>query len=220
VKDLVSLVLLAGGSGSRMQSEIPKQFLQLKNKGVVFHSLDIFRNIDEIDEIIVVTDDKWRPAFQEYKVVFASPGARRQDSLFNGLQKVSPETKWILVHDAARPLITEKMVRNLIEEGKTHGAATLGVPLKATVKEGNLDKLVARTLDRSLLWEIQTPQFVSKQILIDGFAIANRDNLTVTDDTSLAELCGKPVKLVFGSYSNLKITTPEDIALAHAFINS
>lgn len=212
----VTLILLAGGTGSRMQMPTPKQFLQFKSKPIIFYSLDIFKQVKEITEIIVVAEAAYRPLLSPYHVKWADPGKRRQDSLWNGLAQVSPLNKWVMIHDAARPFITCEMVYKLIDEGKQVGAATVAVPLKATIKEATLENIVSKTLNRSTLWEIQTPQFVSKQVLLDGFKVAFEDDLTVTDDTSLAELIHHPVKLVVGTYKNIKITTPEDLSIAQA----
>ena len=216
--EAISVVLLAGGKGMRMGLSTPKQFLPLQGKPLVFYSLELFLKMEEVTEIVVVCDKSYRPLFAPYAVKFADPGTRRQDSLFNGLQEVSPTSKWICVHDAARPLITHEMVQTLFQEGRIHGAACLGMPVKWSVKARTKDNFVQQTIDRDYLWEIQTPQFLSKELLMQGFALAQEKNLTVTDDVSLAEHLGHPVKLVKGAYSNIKITTPEDLTLAHQLL--
>lgn len=211
---MISLILLAGGKGERMNRSLPKQFLPLQEKAIALHSLEVFAQCPEVNEIIVVSKPEYRHYFADYSVQFAHPGSRRQDSLLNGLQKVASNSQWICIHDAARPFITPHMVSTLIIEGKKTGAATLGMPIKATIKEVTEENLVHRTLDRSQIWEIQTPQFIKKEILEKGFEEAHRRNLTITDDVSLAEIIGAPVKLVTGSYQNIKITTPEDLCFA------
>ncbi len=209
-----SLILLAGGSGQRMQTETPKQFLPLKNLPVALHSLQIFLKTEKFEQIVVVCAEKFRHFFEGFSVVFASPGLLRQDSVFNGLQKVDPDSEWVCVHDAARPFITEEMVHNLFEGGKTASSATLAMPVKYTLKEIGEGDFVARTLNRSHIWEIQTPQLIKKQILQKGFEHVHQNGLEVTDDVSIAELIGESVKLVTGSYKNIKLTTPEDLAFA------
>lgn len=209
----ISLILLAGGTGTRMQSAIPKQFLELGGKPLSLYSYEIFLQLPEIQEIIVVAPLQWRHLFPEVKK-FALPGLRRQDSVYNGLQEVDEKHEWVITHDSARPFITSEMVKNLISEGKKTGAATLGVPLKPTIKEQTSDQHILRTLERASLVEIQTPQILRKETLQKGFSYADHYSLTVTDDTSFAELLGLPVKVVPGGYSNLKITTPEDIQIA------
>lgn len=207
----ISAVLLAGGKGTRMGSALPKQYLMLEEKPMACHSLEVLRAHPAIEQIIIVCDPEYRAFFSAYTVDFAEPGERRQDSLFNGLQLV--EGDWVCVHDAARPYLTKDLLSRLIEEGKKTGAATLAMPVKNTIKESDVDGLVLSTPDRRYLWEVQTPQLLTKKILEQGFAFAQQHHLTVTDDVSLAELINHPVKLVPGSYQNLKITTVEDLCL-------
>ncbi|MEZ5315111.1 MAG: 2-C-methyl-D-erythritol 4-phosphate cytidylyltransferase [Chlamydiales bacterium] len=202
-------IILAGGQGQRMNAPLPKQYLLLKKKPIACHSLEIFLNHPEMHQIIVVCAPEYRTLFSEYHVEFADPGERRQDSLFNGLKLA--KYNWICTHDAARPYLTHKLIDRLIQEGKNHSAVTLGIPIKNTIKECDSTGFVLRTLNRESIWEIQTPQLVKKHILIKGFAFADRHNITVSDDVSLAELIDHPVKLVLGSQKNIKITTPEDL---------
>lgn len=210
----IGLVLLAGGQGVRMQTPLPKQFLPLGEKPIALHSLDTFLKYPYLAEAVVVCAPEYRKFFSNYSVAFADPGARRQDSLYNGLQCLSDQTEWVCVHDAARPFFTFEMLERLIEASHETQAATLAVPIKSTVKEIGENECVLRTLDRSKIWEIQTPQLVAKHILDAGFAYAIQQNLTVTDDVALAELIGYPVKLVLGGYQNIKVTTPEDLLFA------
>ena len=118
------------------------------------------------------------------------------------------------VHDAARPLVTIDEVHACIRDAAQHGAAVLAVPMKATVKESDDGEFVGRTLERSRLWEIQTPQIMRPQLLRDGFTKVRAENLEVTDDVSIVEQMGEPVKLTVGEYTNLKLTTPEDMVIA------
>jgi 2-C-methyl-D-erythritol 4-phosphate cytidylyltransferase len=211
----VSVILLAGGRGTRMGSSCPKQYLQLVDKPVIQYSIDLFKQIDVVKEIVVVSEPEYRHLFPGFK--FALPGERRQDSVYNGLQVVSRESDLICIHDSARPLITVEMVQRLLHEAKSIGAAALGVPVKATIKEMTPETHVKQTLDRSTLWEIQTPQAMYPHLLQRGFALAREKGLTVTDDVSLVEFLGEPVKLVQGCYRNIKITTPEDLIVAETY---
>ena len=152
-------------------------------------------------------------AARDSRVQFADPGKERQDSVSNGLDAIPPECTIVAVHDAARPLVTLDNVHTCIADGAKHGAAVLAVPMKATVKEG-ADGFVTQTLDRSKLWEIQTPQVIRPQLLRDGFAKVRAEGLEVTDDVSIVEQLGAPVKLTMGEYTNLKLTTPEDMVIA------
>jgi len=214
---LISAILLAGGTGSRIGGPIPKQYLPLKEKPIVQYSYDLFLSLPDISEVIIVC----KPEFQTYfaksslkPIRFALPGKMRQDSVASGFAHVSPMCNYILIHDAARPLIQKKDVHKLLKEGLPVGAATLGIPMKSTIKEVDEKGIVKQTLNRSRLFNIQTPQFLKRNILAKGLQEAQKKNLTLTDDVSLAELVGHPVKVVLGSDDNFKITTPEDFEVA------
>lgn len=218
------VILLAGGTGSRLQSTIPKQFLLLNGKPIIQYSLDIFATLPQIKEIVIVCAPEHRHHFStsdcKATITFALPGERRQDSVYHGLQALKTTPSLVCVHDAARPLITQDLVKRIAAAAQEHGAAVAAMPLKFTVKECNSTNQVARTPDRSLLWEIQTPQIMRTPLLRHGFEYAINNNITVTDDVSLLELIKIPVQLVQGSYRNIKITTPEDLLVAGAFTQS
>lgn len=218
----VTVILLAGGVGSRMQSKVPKQYLSLKNKPVALHSFELFMSLPEVAEIVVVSAPEYRSLFQqinpEIMLTFAMPGERRQDSVYSGLCAMKSQPQYVCVHDSARPCISAPLVRRVIDAAREHGAATSGMPIKFTVKECNGHHFVTNTPDRSHIWEIQTPQVIRADWLREGFQYALKHNLTVTDDVSLVELVNKTVKLVEGSYANLKITTPDDLILSEYLI--
>lgn len=215
-------ILLAGGLGTRMGALLPKQFLPLRGKPIALYSFELFQKIPLIDELIVVCAPEYRSLFAHtaVPVKFALPGERRQDSVWNGFEKVSRGIELICVHDSARPLIDQQIVTQVLQEASLHGAAVVAVPLKSTIKESKAGGFVSRTLDRKLLWEIQTPQVARREFLEQGFKIAREENLTVTDDVSLVELLRKDVKLVTGSYANIKITTPDDLHVAEALMGT
>lgn len=209
-------ILLAGGIGTRMQTATPKQYIQLKEKPIALYSFELFMAMPEISEIVVVCDPQRRSLFSadgSKNVAFASPGPRRQDSVYNGLQALGRDIGIVCVHDSVRPMIDAAMVRRVLQAAETHGAATAGMPIKFTVKQTNEQGFVLHTPDRSAIWEIQTPQAIKRSLIAKGFETALEQGLTVTDDVSLAELLGHPVKIVEGSNSNVKITTPEDLVL-------
>lgn len=212
----IAVILLAGGKGTRMQSEIPKQFLSLKNLPVAQYSLNVFSAMSEISEIVFVSEPEYRHHIQG-NVKFALPGPRRQDSVYNGFQAVSKDVRLVLVHDAARPFINRDMVKRLIEATIEHGAAVTAKKVRYTVKEG--DDFVENTLDRERIWEIQTPQGLRYDILKEGFEMVNIIHHTVTDDGALAEIAGYNPKLVEGDYANFKITTPDDLIMAQYFVD-
>lgn len=214
-----SVIILAGGLGKRFSHTYPKQFLPLGDKPIVMHSFEILASYPDVFEIIVVADPAFHHVFPSYpQLAFATPGERRQDSLFNGLQKVASHINWVCIHDGARPFISHALLHTLFMEGKKNKAATLGTKATATIKEVTHDNLVIQTLKREHLFEIQTPQFISKPLLTEGYALVEKKNLTVTDDVSFAELLGYPVKIVEGSKRNIKITYPEDLLFAEKLL--
>lgn len=217
-----SAILLAGGKGERMQSSIPKQFLPLGEKSVLEHSLEVFLTNPWIREIIIVCEEEYRHPSQNYTctscpIIFAIPGKRRQDSVFNGILASSFHSEFVCIHDSARPFITKDILERVLLSAYQHGAAIAAMPMKFTLKESTPEGFVHKTYDRSLFWEIQTPQIARKNLLLKGFEIANQQNLEVTDDAALIELTEHPIKIVQGSYKNLKITTPEDLQIAKYF---
>jgi 2-C-methyl-D-erythritol 4-phosphate cytidylyltransferase len=210
---MVTLILLAGGIGSRMGSPTPKQFLPLKNKPIALHSFDLFKTCLEITEIVVVCSEAYRPLFTGH-TLFANPGLRRQDSVYSGLLKSTQEI--ILTHDAARPFVELKYIAPLLQAVRRTGAAALGVPMVNTVKQCTSDRIVQKTVDRSLLWEVQSPQAVQRELFFKAFEHAFKNNLEVTDDLSLVEQISHPSEIVPSSPLNFKITTPFDLTVACA----
>jgi 2-C-methyl-D-erythritol 4-phosphate cytidylyltransferase len=210
-----SAIILAGGVGSRMQSTTPKQFLEINQKPIAMYSFELFLAMPEIDEIIVVCHPNFHNLFTSISskpVKFALPGERRQDSVFNGLQVSQHEL--ICIHDAARPFIDRELVLRVLESGQQNGAAAVGIPIKFTIKEIDNCHFVTNTPNRANIWEIQTPQVLHKSIITEGFEFARKNNLTVTDDVSLAELIGSKVKITEGSHINIKVTIPNDLNIA------
>lgn len=235
----VGFVLLAGGTGSRMKASMPKQYLPLRGVPVLHHSLDLFLeklvkycklngNVSPPENVVLVMDPKYQPEYQPIvdrypgRLEFANPGEERQGSVENGLNKLvemsEGKCKFVAVHDSARPLVTIKEVCDVIVDAKAHGAAVLGVPCKATIKESEDGAFVQRTIERSRLWEVHTPQVIQIENLLKGFKKVEEENLEVTDDVSVIEQLGEAVKLTKGEYTNLKITTPEDMDVAEAIL--
>jgi len=239
----VGFVLLAGGKGSRMRASMPKQFLQLRGQPVLHHSLHLFlerlpaylesKGRTAPPHVVLVLDPTYQAEaeYQDWvdrypgRLVFANPGVERQGSVENGLDKLlevsGPDDfacKYVAIHDSARPLVTIDEVCRVVRDAKAHGAAVLGVPCKATIKETEDGSMVLRTIPRQRLWEVHTPQVVKIDTLQRGFEKVRTENLEVTDDVSIVEELGEPVKLTLGEYTNLKITTPEDMDVAEAIL--
>ncbi|KAE8735662.1 2-C-methyl-D-erythritol 4-phosphate cytidylyltransferase [Hibiscus syriacus] len=221
----VSVILLAGGQGKRMGASMPKQYLPLLGQPIALYSLYTFSRMIEVKEIVVVCDPSYKDIFEETKdkinvdLKFTLPGKERQDSVYSGLQAVDLNSELVCIHDSARPLVTSEDVEKVLKDGWLIGAAVLGVPVKATIKETNTDSYVVKTLDRKTLWEMQTPQVIKPELLRKGFELVNREGLEVTDDVSIVEHLKHPVYVTEGSYTNIKVTTPDDLLLAERILN-
>lgn len=226
VKDKsVSVILLAGGKGKRMGANMPKQYLPLLGRPIALYSFYTFSHMVEVKEIVVVCDPSYSDIFEETKekinvdLKFSLPGKERQDSVYSGLQEVDLNSELVCIHDSARPLVLSKDVQKVLMDALRVGAAVLGVPAKATIKEANSESFVVRTLDRKTLWEMQTPQVIKPDLLKKGFELVNREGLEVTDDVSIVEHLKHPVYITEGSYTNIKVTTPDDLLIAERILN-
>lgn len=204
-----------------------KQFLLLGGLPVLAHTLRKFEEIPEVKEIIpIVPEDEMEHCLEKCvecqglkKVKRVVPGGnQRQDSVYNGLRALSPDTDVVLVHDGVRPFITAGLVKELISSLAGCDGAILAVPAKDTLKEVSKDRIVRKTLDRSNCFQVQTPQAFRYRVLMDAFQKAYAEKYYGTDEASLVEKCGGKVRVVSGSYFNIKITTPEDMILAEALL--
>jgi len=215
-------ILLAGGLGTRIGGEIPKQFLPVGDRLMLQHSIEALCTSDSVSELVIVCAEQWRSTIDltmlNLPVSFAEPGTRRQDSVYHGLQKVTSHPQLICIHDGARPFIDRELVDRVIGVAEECGAAAAAIPARATIKIANEEAQVVRTLDRSTLWEIQTPQVVRTDLLRLAFVHAFESNTTVTDDVALVEALGQPVQLVCGRDDNIKITTHHDLLVARLLI--
>ncbi|MCR5165678.1 MAG: 2-C-methyl-D-erythritol 4-phosphate cytidylyltransferase [Oscillospiraceae bacterium] len=222
--DKVSVIIAAAGSASRMNG-VPKQLALLRGKPVIAYSMEVFQRIDEISEIIVAAkkehSDTIRQTAEKYGITkltaVTEGGATRQSSVINALKCVSKETSLIAVHDAARPLVSEEYVRSCIHDASVFGGATLGVPVRDTIKVAD-DGFVTDTPDRSRLYIIQTPQIFIKKYYFAGVNFALDHELDFTDDCQLAEAVGTKIHITVSDYKNIKLTTPEDIDIAEAIL--
>lgn len=222
----VTALIAAAGQGTRMASDVNKQLLLLRGKPLLAETLNIFQQCPEVDQIILVAGVGEAEEFQRLtercqlskvkQIVIG--GRQRQDSVAEGLKNLSPACDLVAVHDGARPLLTSAHLAAVIQAAAETGGAVLAVPVKDTLKLVGPTGLVESTPDRSTLWAVQTPQVFQKEILLKAYAQAARDGFYGTDDASLVERCGYPVQVVMGSYENIKITTPDDLALAELLL--
>lgn len=221
-----SVVIVSAGRGSRMKADINKQFLKLQNKEVIAHTIDKFYNNENIEEIIVVVREDEAEFFKiniiekyGYKnIKIAFGGSERQDSVYNGLKMVDENCKIVLIHDGARPFVNNETIDSAIESAKENKCVIVGVPVKDTIKVIDENNNVCDTPDRSTLWSIQTPQVFDYSLIMKAHEKAREDNYYGTDDSMLMEYFGQKVKVVEGSYNNIKITTPEDLKIGEEIL--
>lgn len=220
-------IIPAGGVGKRLKANVAKQYLLLNQLPVLVNTLLVFQKSKIIDEIILLlphgdldsAGNELRNKYGLKKVTkIIAGGKERQDSVRNGLAAINDKCDLVLVHDAVRPFVTEKMIREVVAAAKVTGAASVGVKAKDTIKETGKDNVVECTIPRQNLWLTQTPQVFKLEILKKAYKKAYEDSFYGTDDASLIERMGIKVKMVTGSYDNIKITTPEDLTMARALI--
>ena len=214
---MVSAVIVAAGMGRRMGAGINKTYLLLGGKTVLENTVSAFENCKKIDEIAVVTDDieKCRELLKDFKKVTAVVlgGETRQDSVKNGLKAVRGD--FVAIHDGARALVCEEDIEKVICEAEKYGAAALGVKCKDTLKIADKNGFIVKTADREFIYHIQTPQVFVRTEIEQAHNMCTGE---VTDDCAVMESIGKKIKIIEGSYENIKITTPEDLIIAEKII--
>lgn len=217
----VSAVIVAAGNATRMQGT-DKQMLLLDEIPVVMHSVLLFDSLKEISDIVLVVKPEqvscMKQLCEEYTVTkpfsVVPGGATRQDSVLEGILACSPESRYVAIHDGARPLVSRKDVLQVLDDARQYRAATLGVPAKDTIKIVDENGFIRSTPEREFTYLIQTPQVFEKQLYLSGIEKAGRDGKNFTDDCQLIESIGEKVFVTKGSYENIKITTPEDAPVA------
>ncbi len=219
---MASGIIAAAGKGTRMGAKENKVFLKINEKTVLEHTVLAFLNCPEIEEIIIVTGKedikRCEELFSDFKkpIKIVCGGKTRKESVYNGI--VASECEIVAIHDGARALITPELITKVIKECKTYKAATLGVVAKDTIKIVSDDGFIKETPDRNYTYQIQTPQVFERKLIIK--AHRENENFNATDDSSLVEKMGIKVKVVSGSYENIKLTTIEDMLIAKEILNS
>ena len=222
---MISAIVLAGGRGKRMNYHKSKQFIEIKGKPVLVYTLEKFIYNKSIDEVILVlpedeVDYCKKEVLQKYSLKvdrIVIGGKERQDSVFNALEAME-KANIVLIHDGARPFISEKIIEEGIKYANIYGAAAPGVTPKDTIKIKNEDNISVDTPDRNTLVAVQTPHCFKYDEIYQCHRKIKEENAIVTDDTSVVERYGHKVYLYEGDYTNIKITTPEDLILAERLI--
>lgn len=219
-----AVIVAAAGKGSRMGSSVPKQFLKIGGEYILVRTLKVFQKLDAVDHIFVVTGKDYVDFVGELaensrltKVeAVIEGGSERQDSVYNALQEINrikPGTSYVLVHDGARPFVSEETVMGVLEAVHRSGAAAACVSMKDSIRKSTEDSMGSVGVDRKDYYSVQTPQGFRKAMLIEAYEKAYDDSFRGTDDASVVERAGYPIEIVDGDYGNIKITTKEDLPM-------
>lgn len=222
----VGAIIPAAGRGTRIGATVPKQFLELKGKPLLHHTLKVFEACEAVDFVVLVmpqadveaSGDEWLHGYGIVRKVVAG-GEQRQDSVFNGFQVLEKGTEIVVVHDGVRPFSTAQMIAETVDAAKKYGAAITAIPVSDTIKKA-VDGFVERTIPRDGLWRVQTPQAFQYDLLKKAFEKASADSYYGTDEGALIEYLGERVKIVPGSELNIKITRREDLVLGESLIEA
>lgn len=218
---MISAIILAGGKGKRMGSDISKQFITVNGKPILYYTLSKFLKCKDIENIILVLPkDEIQYCVKEILEKYSlkvnkiiEGGKERQESVYNGLKACS-DSSIVLIHDGARPFVSENIIRNGIRYASKYGAAAPGVMPKDTIKIKNSEGFSIQTPNRENLVAVQTPQVFKWSTIMECHEKIKRDKIVVTDDTMVIEMYGHKVYLYEGEYNNIKVTTQEDLLIA------
>ena len=227
----VQAIIAAAGLGKRLKNKHPKPFIKINGRPLLIHTLQVFEKSPQITSVIVVGHPQYLSElskmifnFSLKKVVrVIAGGATRTESVGKGLDATDKDTDIVVVHDAARPFVTLELIKKAIQVCQKFQAVVVGIPVKSTIKKVSIhQEMITETLNRSELWDIQTPQVFKKDILLKAYNHFKKRSKKAqeffTDDASLVEALGIPVKVCLGSPRNIKMTTPEDISLAEFYL--
>lgn len=216
-------IILAAGNGTRMKVDKSKLLLEINGKTVIERTVNTFSNIADIDDIIVVVRETDIPLYEnvlsKYNISYCIGGSTRQESVSNAVETVD-DADMLIIHDGARPLVTENEISNTLRVAQEKGAAAVGVRVKDTIKVVDKNNKIIDTPERSSLIAIQTPQIFKFDKYIEAMKLAKEQGKDFTDDCKLLENAGEDVFVVDGEYTNIKITTPEDIPVAESILNA
>jgi 2-C-methyl-D-erythritol 4-phosphate cytidylyltransferase len=223
---MTSAIIVAAGKGTRMGANVDKLWLEVAGRPVVAHTWKQFNDAPSIQEIILVVRVGMAEDFTELAARFAFKktfrlvvgGAERQDSVWNGLAALAPKTEIVAIQDAARPCTTADLIAATIQAAQETGAAVAAQPVADTLKETDDGQTISRTVDRSKLWFVQTPQTFRVAVIRRAIEMARAQNLVFTDDTAACELIGQPVRLVKSASPNPKVTVPADLPFIESLL--
>lgn len=222
MKEKITAIILMAGVGKRMNSDVPKQYMQVNNKPIVYYTIKAFED-SKVDDIVLVTGETeieycTKEIVQYFKfnkvVNVVAGGKERYNSVYNGLKTVN-NSKYILIHDGARPCIQPLDIDKMIDQVKKYSACIMGVPTKDTIKIVDNDNNIVQSPDRSIIWQAQTPQAFEYTRIMHAYSqIQLNEDKAITDDAQVWSLYNKtPVKMIEGSYENIKVTTPSDMEI-------
>lgn len=222
------VIIVAAGTGSRMKANINKQFIKLNDKEIITYTIEKFYNNKNINDIVIVIKEDEAEFFKKEildkysfnNIKIAYGGKERQDSVYNGIKVLDKNCKYVLVHDGARPFVNEDIINRSLEEVQKYKSVVVGVPVKDTIKVVNNNNYIVDTPNRSTLWSVQTPQTFDYSVIKRAYEDAFDNNFYGTDDAMLVERIGYTVKMIYGSYNNIKVTTTEDIDIGIQILNS
>jgi len=223
---MVTAIVLAAGRSSRMGGGTNKQFLELLGQQLVWYALTAFEQCKVVDAVVLVRRPDYAAQAAEvvrgFKKVVAltDGGVERQNSVWNGLEKAPAGTEIVAVHDGARPLVTPALIEATIQSARQFGTGIAATKVVDTIKEATPDYTVERTVDRTKLWAVQTPQTVRYSLLREAYGEVLKKGVIVTDEAAAVEMLRQPVHLVDTPFLNLKITTPTDLAIAEALLRA
>ena len=226
-KKKYTAIILSAGTGSRMKSNMPKQYMELLGQPVIYYSIKAFED-SPVDEIVIVCSADYieyfrhsiieKYGFKKVKAIVQG-GKERYNSVYEGL-KAANGTDYVLIHDGARPLVSADIIKRSMQAVKEYRACVAGMPVKDTIKIADEDGYAKLTPERSKVWQIQTPQSFSYPLVYEAYRkmLADEDS-AITDDAMVVErMTNQPVKLIEGNYRNIKITTPEDMLIAEKYL--
>ena len=226
-KQKYAAIVLAAGSGKRMNSQVHKQYLIIQDRPVLYYSLKAFED-SAVDEIVLVVG-KGEDEFCRKEIVdkygiskvkaIVEGGKERYHSVFEGLKQTS-DADYVLIHDGARPFVNQDIIRRCMQEVQKYQACVVGMPVKDTIKIADEEGYAKQTPDRKNVWMIQTPQTFSYALIYEAYEeMLKTEDTAITDDAMVLErIKGKKSKLIEGSYRNIKITTPEDLLIANVYL--